>query len=139
MVVHTSILGYFQKTRQKVPTVINMADTGEIECTLVPNTTGKSDLRKHLNIKKQKTDGKFDADVAVCQQCSSIVKCVGSALSTSTHMKCHNPLLLFGAPAGNKQKANMLVCISQYFIPVWTKNTGTCTGTFFGTCTQLSF
>ena len=50
----------------------------------------------------------------------------------STHMKCHHPLLLLGSPVGNKQKANMLACISQYTrIKIWTQNTSMHTSTFF--------
>lgn len=64
MVVHTGILGYFQKTHQKelkFPEgkellLINMVDIHEIKHTLVPNTTGKSDLWKRFNLRKQKRD-----------------------------------------------------------------------------------
>ena len=52
----------------------------------------------------------------------------------STHMKRHHLVLLLGSPARNKQKADMLFCISQYTgILNWyrPKNTGTCTSMFF--------
>ena len=47
--------------------LMNMADTREIECTLVPDT-------------------KRNADVAVCKQCNSTVKLAGRHL---THVKSY--------------------------------------------------
>ena len=71
-----TIPGYFWNAHRKVKKfpegnelLINMADTHEIEYTLVPNTKGKSDLWKHFNLQKRKTDGGMDADV--CKQCNS--------------------------------------------------------------------
>ena len=74
MVVSTGILSYFRKAHWKIPKftegkellLINMADTCEIEYTLVPNTKGKSDPLKHSNLCKRKTDGQTRADIAVC-------------------------------------------------------------------------
>ena len=94
----------------------DMSDTCEIKYALVPNTNGKSDLWKHFNLHKQKTDGQIDADAAVCKQCSSNVKLAGGASKSnkSTHMKHHHPLLLLGSPVVTELKADMLVCISWY-------------------------
>ena len=58
MVVHTGILGYFQKTHQKelkFPErkellLINMEDTHGIEYSLVPNIKGKSELWQHFSL-----------------------------------------------------------------------------------------
>ena len=47
--------------------LINMVDTREIEYTIVLNTKEKSDLYKHFNLRKRKTDGRIDADVAACK------------------------------------------------------------------------
>ena len=49
-----------------------LADTRKIEYTLVPNTKGKSDLWKHFNLLKRKTDGRIDTDVAEGKQCNSM-------------------------------------------------------------------
>ena len=50
-----------------------MADAREIEYTLVPNTKGKLDLWKHFSLRKRKTDGQIDADVAVFKQGNFVV------------------------------------------------------------------
>ena len=107
----------FPEEEERLP--IKMSDTREIEYTLVPNTKGKSDLWKHFDLRKRKTDGRMDADV-VCKQCSSVVKLAGGTSNMTTHMKRHHSSLLLGSPVGNKRKADMLVRISQYFVPVWT-------------------
>ena len=127
------ILGYFRKARRKVPKcpegkelLINMADAREIEYTLVPNTKGKLDLWKHFSLRKRKTDGRIDANVAVCKQCNSVVTRVGDTSNMSTHMKRRHAVSLLGSPVGNKRKADTFVHISRYagiyryFIPVWT-------------------
>ena len=95
-------------------TYILLADTGEIKYTLVPNTKEKSDLWKHFSLHKQKTDGRINADIAVCKQCSSIVTLARGTSNMSTHVKHHHPQLLFGSPVGNKRKANTLAHISWY-------------------------
>ena len=95
----------------KEPLLISMADTLEIEYTLVQNIEGKSDLIKHLKLRKRKTDGRFDADAAVCKQCNSVVKLAEGTSNMSTHMLRHYPLLLVGSPVGNKLKADALVRI----------------------------
>ena len=74
MVVRIGILGYFRKAHRNVLKfpegkgllLINMADTCEIEHTLVPNTKGKSDLWKHFNLCKWKTSGRIDAMLHAC-------------------------------------------------------------------------
>ena len=53
-------IGYFRKAHRKVSQfpegkellLVNMADTSEIEHTLVPNTKGISDLWKHFDVRK---------------------------------------------------------------------------------------
>ena len=84
------------------------------EYTLAPCTKGKSDLWKHFILRKRKTDGRIEADVAVCKQCNSIVKLAGGTANMSTRRKRHHPLLLLGSPMGNKRTADTLVRISQY-------------------------
>ena len=49
--------------------LINMADTREIEHNLVPNTKGKSNMCNQTNLRKRKTYGQIDADIAVYNQC----------------------------------------------------------------------
>ena len=62
--------------------LINMSDTREIDYTLVPNTKGKSDLWNHINLRKQKKDGRIDTDVAECKQSNSVVKLMGGISNT---------------------------------------------------------
>ena len=64
---------------------------------------------------RRKTDSYIEADVAVCKQCSSVVKLAGGTSNMSAHMKHHHhPSLLLESPVENKQKADTLFCISQY-------------------------
>ena len=124
---YTSFTVVCRKAHQKVPKfpegkepLINiLADSREIEYTLVPNTKGKPDLWKHFNLRRRKTDGWIDAVFAVCDQCSSFVKYAGSISNMWTHMKRHHPLLLLGSPVGNERKTDTLVRISKVGIPVF--------------------
>lgn len=107
--------------------LINMADTCEIKCSLVPNTKVQSDLWKYFNLCEWKTDGPIDADFAVCKHCNSVVKCAGGTSNMSKHMKRYHPLSSFvfssfsnwpNSTFGSKihwqlQQAK-LVCISRY-------------------------
>ena len=108
------LLGYFRKTLRKVPKFpegkelrINMSDKREIKYTLVPNTKVKSDLWKHCSLHERKIDGRTDASVAVCKQCSFVLKHAGdtSRISNmSTHVKRRHPYLLLGPPMGKQRE-----------------------------------
>ena len=116
--------GYFRKAHRKVPKfpegkekkllLINMADTSEIEYTLVPNTKGKSDLWKHFNLRKRKTDSRIDADVAIFKPlCNSVVKRVGGTSNMSRHRKRHHhPLSLLWITCG-EQTEGLHACPHQ--------------------------
>lgn len=138
LIVSGTHVGRCQSSLKGKTFLTNMADTHDTKCTLVPDTEGKSDLWKHLNLCKQKTDGQTDPDDAVCKQCASVVKLHGRHLR---HVNAHEvppSLILLGSSDWNKQKADLLVYISRYTsILCWygQKIPVPCTGTFFCCCT----
>ena len=98
--LNIGILGYFRKAHRKVPKFLegkelfhmNMADTREIEYTIVPNIKAKSDVWKLFNLRERKTAGRVDGDVTVCQQCCSLLNLAGGTSNMSKHRKRHHPL-----------------------------------------------
>ena len=104
-VVRTGIVVYFRKVpkfpkEKDVFFHINLLETREIEQYQIPRG---NQICKH-SLRKRKPDGRTEADVAVCKQCSFAVKLAGGTSNMSTDIKRHNRL--HWVLVGNKRKTD---------------------------------
>ena len=56
------------------------------------NVRGKADVWRWFGLKKRKTDGHIEQNIAVCFDCGVSVKLAGGTSSLQTHIRRHHPL-----------------------------------------------
>ena len=66
----------------------------EEDYTVMKNVRGKADVWRWFGLKKRKTDGHIEQNIAVCFDCGVSVKLAGGTSSLQTHIKLrrHHPL-----------------------------------------------
>ena len=64
----------------------------EEDCTVVKNVRGKADVWRWFGLKKRKTDGQIEQNIAVCFHCGVSVKLAGGTSNLQTHIRRHHPL-----------------------------------------------
>ena len=64
----------------------------EEDYTVVKNVRGKADVWRWFRLKKRKTDGHIEQNIAVCFDCGVSVKLAGGTSNLQTHIRRHHPL-----------------------------------------------
>ena len=64
----------------------------EEDYTVVENVRGKADVWRWFGLKKRKTDGHIEQNIALCFDCGVSVKLAGGTSSLQTHISRHHPL-----------------------------------------------
>ena len=64
----------------------------EEDYTVVKNVRGKADVWRWFGLKKRKTDGHIEQNIAVCFDCGVSVKLAGGTSNLQTHIRRHHPL-----------------------------------------------
>ena len=63
----------------------------EEDYTVVKNVRGKADVWRWFGLKKRKTDGHIEQNIAVCFDCGVSVKLAGGTTNLQTHIRRHHP------------------------------------------------
>ena len=64
----------------------------EEDYTVVKNVRGKADVWRWFGLKKRKTDGHIEQNIAMCFDCGVSVKLAGGTSNLQTHIRRHHPL-----------------------------------------------
>ena len=64
----------------------------EEDYTVVKNVRGKAAVWRWFGLKKRKTDGHIEQNIAVCFDCGVSVKLAGGTSNLQTHIRRHHPL-----------------------------------------------
>ena len=85
---------------------------------VVKNVRGKADVWRWFGLKKRKTDGHIEQNIAVCFDCGVSVKLAGGTSNLQTHIR-HHPLkqaVRSRSKSVVQAEASTLVCQHPFFI-----------------------
>ena len=80
----------------------NMADRDYL---VVKNSKAKSEIWKHFGLKKRKSDGEIETNIAVCYLCDGTVKYSGGTSNLNAHMRVYHPSQASSTQAVSSQAA----------------------------------
>ena len=80
-------------SRIRVPR-FKMANPGSIDFTVVKNEKGKASIWTYFGLKKIKSTGKIEPNIAICRKCDQAIKYSGGTTNLATHLRRHHAAIL---------------------------------------------